>query len=178
MTSEAMEGRAVVTLEFFVGVDKDAALRETDQKMNQVTGYPPDVQEPVIEAADPAMSTPIAWILFRAKDGSDVSTHRDFVWDHIKPILERVEGLSSVDVYGGREREAHVLIDPARLAARGLTMRDMENALRSENVNVSAGTITVGKARIHLSHRRRIRRYRPDREHRDRLPARGARLCA
>ena len=145
MTSESTEGRAVVTLEFFVGVDKDVALRETDQKMNQVTGYPPDVQEPVIEAADPAMSTPIAWILFRAQDGSDVSKHRDFVWDHIKPILERVEGLSSVDVYGGREREAHVLIDPARLAARGLTMRDLENALRSENVNVSAGTITVGK---------------------------------
>ncbi len=146
MTSEAVEGRATVTLEFFVGTDKDAALRETDEKINQVTGYPPEVEEPEIEASDAAMASPIAWmILYSENEEVDVSTLRDFVWDEVKPILERVDGLAAVDVYGGREREVHVLIDPARLASRKIALREVETALRDENVNVSAGTVPKGK---------------------------------
>ncbi|NLX20064.1 MAG: efflux RND transporter permease subunit [Phycisphaerae bacterium] len=145
LTSEAVEGQGTVTLEFFVGVDKDVALRETDQKLNQVSDYPPDVEKPEVVAADAAMETPIAWLMLRSRDGTDVTTLRDYVWDEVKPILERVEGLSSVNVYGGREREVHVLVDPDRLAARGLTLRDIESALRAQNVNVSAGTIESGK---------------------------------
>jgi HAE1 family hydrophobic/amphiphilic exporter-1 len=145
MTSTAREGQAEVELEFFVGVDKDVALRDTDEKLNQVSNYPPQVERPTIVAADAALATPIAWLIFRAQDGRDVSTMRDFVWDHVKPILERVDGLASVDVFGGREREVQVLIDAARLAARGLTLRDLEQALSGENANVSAGTMATGK---------------------------------
>ena len=145
MTSQAHEGRAEVTLDFYVGTDKDAALRDVDQKLNQVTNYPPEAEKPEVVASESALSSPIAWLIFSAEDGSDVSTYRDFMWDNVKPILERVPGLSNVNVYGGREREVHVEIDPAMLAARGLTLRDVEAALRGENVNVSAGTITQGK---------------------------------
>ncbi len=145
MTSESQEGQATVTLEFFVGTDKDVALRDVDEKLNQVTGYPPEAEKPEVVAADAALESPIAWLLLRADDGGDVSTRRDFVWDEVKPILERVSGLASVDVYGGREREVHVLLEPALLASRGLTLRDVEQALRGENVNTSAGTIRQGK---------------------------------
>jgi len=146
MTSQAVEGQAEVTLEFFIRIDKDVALREADEKLNQVSGYPEEVEEPEIVAADAALATPIAWILLYAKDGEqDVSTLRDFIWDEVKPILERVEGLASVDVYGGREREVQVLIDPARLAAHGITLRELESALQGQNANVSAGTIAKGK---------------------------------
>ncbi|HSW45794.1 MAG TPA: efflux RND transporter permease subunit [Phycisphaerae bacterium] len=145
MTSEAVEGQATITLEFFIGTDMDSALREADEKLNQVTGYPLDMEKPELESADTALASPIAWILLKARDGSDVSTLRDFVWDEVKPILERVEGLSSVDVYGGREREVHVLADPARLAARSLTLRDLEAAMQRENITISAGTIEIGK---------------------------------
>ncbi|UCD28332.1 MAG: efflux RND transporter permease subunit [Planctomycetota bacterium] len=145
MTSVSREGEAEITLEFFVGTDRDRALRDVDEKINQVSGYPEEVEEPEIVAADAALETPIAWLLFRSKDGGDVSTLRDFVWDEIKPILERVKGLASIDVYGGREREVHIELDPALLAARGLTLRNTEDASRSQNVNVSAGTVVKGK---------------------------------
>jgi HAE1 family hydrophobic/amphiphilic exporter-1 len=145
MTSSCVEGQAEVVLEFFVGVDKNVALRDTDAKLNQVTGYPPEAEKPEVVAADAALASPIAWLLIRAFDGSDVSTQRDFVWDEVKPILERVPGLASVDIYGGREREVHVEIDPAELAARGLTLREVEDALWNQNINVSAGTIERGK---------------------------------
>jgi len=145
MTSNCVEGQAQIVLEFFVGADKNVALRDTDAKLNQVTGYPPEAEKPEVVAADAALASPIAWLLIRAFDGSDVSTQRDFVWDEVKPILERVSGLASVDIYGGREREVHIEIDPSELAARGLTLREVEQALHNENVNVSAGTINRGK---------------------------------
>jgi len=145
MRSTCSEGQAVITLEFFIGVDKDAALRETDSKINQVSGYPDEVEKPEVVAADAAMESPIAWILLKADDGSDVSIYRDFVWDNVKPMLERVEGLSSVNVFGGREREVHILADPALLAARGITLREFEAALKRQNVNASAGTVATGK---------------------------------
>lgn len=159
MTSEAVEGQGTVTLEFFIGIDKQEALFESDEKLNQVSDYPPDIEKPEIEAADAAQANAIAWMLLYAQDPDvDVATLRDFVWEEVKPMLERVEGLSSVDVYGGRERETQVYIDPALLAARGITLRQVETALKGENVTVSAGTRTVGK---------RDFIYRADAEYRD-----------
>jgi len=145
MTSSANEGLATIELEFFVGSDKDRALRDVDEKINQVSGYPDEVEEPEVVAADAALESPIAWLIFEAKDGRDVATLRDFVWDEVRPILERVDGLASVDVFGGRKREVHVLVDPARLAARGLTFQQLEAALSGQNINVAAGTVKTGK---------------------------------
>lgn len=145
MTSTSVEGQAQVTLEFFVGTDRDRALQEVDEKLNQVSGYPAQVERPEIVAADAALENPIAWILFESTDGKDVSTYRDFVWDDIKPVLERVEGLASVNVFGGREREVQVQVNPALLAGRGVTMEEFRLALLRENINVAAGTMQQGK---------------------------------
>ncbi len=145
MTSTSTEGRAEVVLEFFVGTDKDAALRDVSDKLRQVSGYPNDVEEPTVQAADAALNSPIAWLIFFAGPGEDPSTLKDFAEDEIKPILERAQGVASVDVYGGREREVQIRVDAALMAARGVSFRDLENALRQQNKNISAGTITSGK---------------------------------
>ncbi|MFQ5489339.1 MAG: efflux RND transporter permease subunit [Phycisphaerae bacterium] len=145
MTSSASEASANIELEFYVGTDKNAALQDVSEKLRQVPGYPEDVDEPTIKPSGAEMKATIAWIMFRGRPGEDVSDLRDFVWDEIKPILERAEGIASVDVFGGREREVRVTVDPYRLAARGLTLRDLERALRRQNENISAGTIEQGK---------------------------------
>jgi HAE1 family hydrophobic/amphiphilic exporter-1 len=145
MTSASRRGEGVVTLEFNIGADKDNALRDTIEKVNQVSDYPEEVDKPQIVAADAALSSPIAWLILFTRGGEDVSTLYDFVDREIKPILERTPGVASVDIYGGREREVHVLVDPAKMAARGITFRKLENALRGENRNISAGTTSLGK---------------------------------
>lgn len=145
MTSTSSRNMAVVRLEFAVGVNKDVAYRDVSDKLRQVSNYPDQAEEPTLSTTDSDMEQTIAWMILYSRDGVDIADQKTFVEDHVKPILERAEGVSEVAVYGGREREMQVVIDAPRLAARGLTFRDVEAALRRRNVNISAGTIAQGK---------------------------------
>jgi HAE1 family hydrophobic/amphiphilic exporter-1 len=157
MTSEAFEGEGTVRLEFYVGVDKEAALNEVRDKLGQVPEYPQDVDRPVVESVDSGSRDWIAWMLIRPLDnkpqniapgtgfGGDVMELKTFVEDFVKPELERGEGVAEVQVFGGREREMQVRVDLERLASRGITIDQFVSALRQENLNVSAGAIAQGK---------------------------------
>ncbi|MBK8915414.1 MAG: efflux RND transporter permease subunit [Phycisphaerales bacterium] len=147
LTSESLEGQAKVTLEFYTGADRAEALRETTDRLRQVSGYPLEVKEPTVVAADASIDNPIAWIILYDEEGDGEATPalRDFAEDFIKPYLDRVEGVASVDVYGGWEREVQVVVDAGLLAARGLTHRQVADALRTQNANISAGARTQGK---------------------------------
>lgn len=158
MTSQSREGSGQITLEFEVGTDKDAALRESSDKLREVPSYPDGVDEPVIEASDPMNRDYIAWIIFETDDsGFDIRTLQDFAEDNIKSAFERVPGMSTVNVLGGSEREVQVRVDPIRLAQYGLTYGELFDALRRENVDLSAGSIDEGKASITV---RTVGRYR------------------
>lgn len=147
MTSTAVEGQASIRLEFPVTVNKDIAYRDVSDKLRQVSEYPEEVDEPVMSATDDEMANTIAWLILFSEDGTgqDVAKLKTFVEEQVKPQLERAEGISEVDVFGGLDREIQIEIDPYLLAARELTFRDVEQALRRQNVNISAGTIAQGK---------------------------------
>jgi HAE1 family hydrophobic/amphiphilic exporter-1 len=146
MTSSARDSVAQITLEFYPDTDLNEALRDVNDKLRQVTGYPPEVEEPTITAGDTQINTTIAWlILYPPEDSDEVRKLRDFAEDYIQPYLDRVRGVASTDIYGGLEREVQVRVDAGRLAARGLTFAQLENALRRQNTNISAGTLAQGK---------------------------------
>ena len=145
MTAQATLGRSEIELEFFVGADMNSARTEVSDKLREVPEYPADVDEPVIVVADAANENAIAWMVLTSDDPEfDVDSLRDAAEDRIKPYLERVAGLSEVNVYGGRDREVHIRIDPSRMAERGVTFSQLRDALQRENLNVSAGEITDG----------------------------------
>src|SRR5262249_5527264 len=75
----------------------------------------------------------------------DISTKRKFAEDFIEASFERVEGVSNSNVLGGREEELQVIIDPQKLAARGLTITDVRAALRAQNEDTSGGDYWEGK---------------------------------
>lgn len=159
MVSTAREGEGTVTLRFYVGVDKEAALNEVRDKLRQVPEYPEDADEPVVESVTSGSDNYIAWMVLRRTGeaavapeqtgipgySGEVQQLQDFMEDEVKPVLERVEGIASVNVLGGREREMQVRVDMQRLAARGISLSELSNALRRENINVTAGTIDEGK---------------------------------
>ncbi len=72
---------------------------------------------------------------------------RLFAEDHIEAAFERVNGVSNSNIFGGREEEMRVIVDPQRLAARRLTIGDIRRALRERNRNTTAGDIWDGKRR-------------------------------
>ncbi len=145
MTSTCTNNEGEVKLEFPVGIDKDTAFRDVSDKLRQVSGYPEEVDEPTMLATDASMDKTIAWMMLYSQHGNDISELKTFIEDNVKPILERAEGISEVSVYGGRDREIQIEVDPYKLAARGLTMREVESAIRGQNKTISAGTIATGK---------------------------------
>jgi HAE1 family hydrophobic/amphiphilic exporter-1 len=77
----------------------------------------------------------------------DITILRKFTEDFVEAALERVEGVSNANVFGGREEELQVVIDPEKLAARNLTITDVRQALRGQNKDTSGGDYWEGKRR-------------------------------
>ena len=146
MFSESSNGSGNVTLRFPAGTNIDSSLLRTSNRLNQVKEYPLEVDEPVISSADTAGSA-IGWFILQTLEDNpiDIDTMRDFAEDVIKARFERIPGVAASNVYGGREREVQVRVDPHKLAARSLTMLDLSRALDEENRDFSAGDFDEGK---------------------------------
>ena len=148
ITSQAQQGRARVTLEFDVGANMDKALLLVSNRLDRVSGYPEEADQPTLDTAG-SEDNAIAWFIVRRAPGNErpVREFGDFVKDVIKDRIERVPGVSRVNVFGGSERELHVVIEPELLARYRLTVGDMVQALRAANASVSAGDVDEGKRR-------------------------------
>ena len=86
-------------------------------------------------------------------DALDVQEMFDYVEDFVKPYFERLTGISSVrGVYGGTERQMQVMIDPTKLADRGIAISRVREAIRSRNRDVSGGDPGRGQAALQRPH--------------------------
>ena len=148
MTSRSETGRARIELEFAIGTNMDRALMLVANRLDRVSGYPAEANEPTL---DPSGSddNPIAWMILKRAEGVTRAMQEfgDFANDVVAERLERVEGVAATNVFGGVERELQVVIDPAELARFRLTVPDVVATLRRESVSVSAGDIDEGKRR-------------------------------
>lgn len=148
MTSRAQTGEASVTLEFGIGTDMSQSLLLVSNRLDRVGDYPDEAGEPSLDTSG-SDDSPIAWVLLTAQEGNTQSmpTYGDFVEDIIKDRVERIEGVSAVNVFGGVTRELQVVVDPRQLARFDLTVPDVVNILRNENISLSAGDVEEGKRR-------------------------------
>ncbi len=149
MISDSQTGRARVTLEFAIGTDMNRALLLVSNRLDRVTGYPDEANEPTLSTSG-SDDNPIAWIILKRAAGNtkqDMAHYGPFADDVIKERLERVDGVATVNVYGGVDRELQILVDAERLAKFRLTVPEVLNRLRRESVSVSAGNVDEGKRR-------------------------------
>jgi HAE1 family hydrophobic/amphiphilic exporter-1 len=146
MESSSYNGQGTVTLRFTIGTDVDDALLRVSNKLNEVRSYPENADKPVINATGAATS-PVIWIIMKAEEDNPnpVSTYRTFFENEIRQHIERVEGVADLFIGGGRERQMHIIVDPVKLSSYGITVSELINILRTENVDVSAGTMGVGR---------------------------------
>lgn len=149
MVSTSQLGRAYITLEFNVGVEMTRALQEVANTLDEVPSYPDDVDRPVIRASDTASDDAVAYCLLQAEDPEyEVAAFYDFADRYMKPALERIPGVAEIGIYGGREHQVQVQFDPAALAQRGISVTELRAALRSDNVNESAGELANGRQEV------------------------------
>nr|MDQ2695228.1 efflux RND transporter permease subunit [Pseudomonadota bacterium] len=153
IVSTASFGRAEVELEFPYGIDMNETLIRVNNALSQVPSYPLNVDEPQIYAASFSAN---AFMFFRIAPLAgnprelDMVLMRDFIDDHVRTRMERVAGVSEVRVGGGAQRQVQILLDPARLAERQLSVADVRQAVRQRNRDVSGGEIESGKRRYLL----------------------------
>ena len=151
MFSSSSDSIGTITLRFFVGTDIDAAILKVSNRLEQVPNYPDDVDKPVLRT-QPAEANAAAWFALEPAEGEDafdgdISTLWDLTDDFIVPEFERIPGVASSNIFGGREREMRVVVDPAKLAARQITLNQLGAALDRENRNYSGGDFYEGKRR-------------------------------
>jgi HAE1 family hydrophobic/amphiphilic exporter-1 len=148
MTGTAETGRADLELEFQIGTDMSQALLLVANRLDRVSGYPDEVDEPTLDTSG-ANDSPIAWFVFTPLKGNERPLHEygDFIEDTVQERLERVQGVARVNVFGGSERQLEVIMKPELLARYGMTVSDIVRTLREANVAVSAGHVDEGKRR-------------------------------
>lgn len=150
MKSVAETSQARVELEFSSGIDINETLIEVTNALSQVSNYPENVNQPRIISSSFSENafmyyavTPLSGNPFNL----DMQMVTDFIDDEVRPLMERVPGVSNVDLRGGAERQIQIHIDPEKLAYRGLSLTDVRNAIRARNHDTSAGDLNEGKRR-------------------------------
>ena len=143
--SEPGVARVVLRLDW--GSDMDQATLDMRDKVDMVRGYlPSEVKTPRVLKLDPN-SFPIMTF---ALSGSDLSEMKRVAEDIIQPRLERVEGVASANVSGGREKEIKVVLNQAKLQAYGLTTGQVSQAIASDNLTGTAGSVVRGSSDLDI----------------------------
>ena len=138
--TEVQEGRVGVNMIFDYGVDVDMALQEASKNLDRVRArLPEDADPPTVFKFDPSQ-IPVYEAAFSSNQRSLISL-RDWVDRRLVPQLLTVQGVASVDVSGGLNREVQVVLDPERLRSYGLTVSQVNDALRNANQDVAAGRV-------------------------------------
>ena len=148
--STASTGRASIELEFPFGTDINDALVRVNNALSQVPAYPENVDEPRLLTNSFSNNAFLHFGIAPLNDNPrrlDMIVMRDFVDDYVRTRLERTPGVSEVNVSGGAERQIQILVDPEKLASRGLTLTQIRQSIRERNRDLSGGDIDTGKRR-------------------------------
>jgi multidrug efflux pump len=140
IASRSMDGRSEISIEFRPGRDVEAAANDVRDRVASALGdIPDDALPPEVRKVD-ADSQPVVFFLVRAP-GWDPIKLGEFVDRVLVDRLSNVEGVAQINTPGLARAAMRVWLDPGRLAAYRLTSRDVETALRAQNVELPAGRI-------------------------------------
>jgi len=156
LRSTSSEGVAIVVIEFELEREVDVAAQDVRDKVSAIRRIlPTDLEEPVIEKLDPDSSPIMAVALSGDRAARELTT---FAKDVVKERLERVSGVGSIEIVGGREREIRVWLSADRLAAYGMAVDDVTRALTAENLEIPGGRIETPSREFVVRTRGRIER--------------------
>jgi hydrophobe/amphiphile efflux-1 (HAE1) family protein len=141
--STSKQGVSLVSIWFNFGTNLDNAQFEVSQRVAQILNtLPPGIQQPFIIKFD-ITNIPVVSIAI-SSDSLDEKQLYDLAYNTIEPQIERLPGVASATVGGGRTREITVKADRDALRARGLGITDLVAAVRSSNLLLPSGSLRAG----------------------------------
>lgn len=145
VSSQSSKGSSVVTLEFKYGTDMNQAESDIRKNLDYIRDFlPGDASEPMVFVFDPSMM-PISYFSLSSPYLGPAELRR-LAEDKVEPMLERIDGVASVQTMGGSQRQINVSINPVLLASYNLSPNDVTQAIQFGSGIQPAGTIqTRGK---------------------------------
>lgn len=146
--SSSQQGGSRVTLEFAQSVDIDVASNDVRAALDRVRGsIPPEAEAPRIWKFDPN-NFPI--VIVGANSDMNLADLTVLLDREITKRFEQINGVGSIDIWGGIEREVKVDIKRDRLIASGLSTADVQQAIASENANLPGGNVSSGLQQLYV----------------------------
>ncbi|HPI30290.1 MAG TPA: efflux RND transporter permease subunit, partial [Bacteroidales bacterium] len=141
--STSRDNASVVTLEFEYGTDLDGAANDVRDALGMVTRYLPDgADDPIIFKFSTNMM-PIMFFAITADESYEGIEEE--MKEKLINSLNRINGMGSISLIGAPIREVSVDVDPRKMEAYNLTIEQIGNILRAENLNMPAGTVDMGQ---------------------------------
>jgi multidrug efflux pump len=141
LTSETFEQSSVITVEFLLNRDVDLAAQDVRDRVASARGRLPDtINEPIVQKQLGSGAGAIIWLSMYSDSYAPVEMNR-IAEDVIKDRLQTVPGVSSILLAGEKRFAMRIRLDSERMAARGITVGDVETALREQNVELPSGRV-------------------------------------
>ncbi|MFO1037052.1 MAG: efflux RND transporter permease subunit [Geminicoccaceae bacterium] len=140
LSSTSRQESSRINVRFFLGTDPEAAAADVRDRISRVRGRLPDeVDEPVVTKVE-ADADPIIYIAFTSATRSPLEL-TDIVDRYARDRLQNLGGIAEVQILGERRYAMRIWVDRERLAAYGLTVQDVERAVRAQNLEIPAGRV-------------------------------------
>jgi HAE1 family hydrophobic/amphiphilic exporter-1 len=149
LTSTSSDGRSLIVLEFSDGTDMDSAALKIRENVDLIKDFLPDGVEPHVMQIDPSVMDELS-IGVTGQDGMDLVQLRNILDDEVIKRLEKLEGVGSISVSGGMEREISVELFPDKLANYGVSSSQIAQLLAAENINLPGGDLSQGEFELQI----------------------------
>jgi len=151
LISSSGQGNGNITLQYRAGINLERALIDVMSALNQVPSYPPDATEPVISVGGDNTFSAIAWFALKPLEDNDTDIigYQDYIEEVVQTRLERVNGISKTNAFGGVSNELRITFDPYKAASLGLDLPELSSTL-SSNSDTSGGFNEIGRRKYTL----------------------------
>jgi HAE1 family hydrophobic/amphiphilic exporter-1/multidrug efflux pump len=144
ISSKSEDERSTIDLEFDLGIDLDTAANDVRDRVARIIDDLPDQAEPPQITKASAARTTTMWLAFQSPTMSDLEL-TDYANRYLKDYFANVDGVGEIRLGGERELSLRIWLDPAAMAARNITVQELEDTLRKQNVEFPAGKVESKK---------------------------------
>jgi multidrug efflux pump len=156
ISSASNQGNSSITVEFELGIDLEDAANDVRDKVSQATrNLPLDIDGPPVVSKADANADAIVSMTVQSNTRSQLEVC-DYAMNVLLERLQTIPGVSNVQVWGEKKYAMRIWFLPDQMAARNLTVRDVQTALDKENVELPAGKLVGGATEFTIQTKGRL----------------------